>query len=491
MTDHHRVAIIGAGFGGIATFRELRRAGIDDVVVLEREPEVGGTWWVNTYPGCACDVRSHLYSLSWAPNPHWSRSYSGHEEIQRYLRDVSDRIGMTECTRLSTTVLESRWNPEQLRWELTTTGGLVTADILVTAPGPLTELHLPEVPGLAEFPGEVVHTARWPHDLDLRGRRVAVIGTGASAIQVVPGIVDDVAELILFQRTPAWITPRGDRPITEWEQRLFERAPVAQRAVRGLMYARNEALAIGFTRQPKLMDTVSRVARQHIAKQVKDPALREILTPSYRFGCKRILSSDEYYPALQRPNARVIASGLERVEGRVLTASNGETAEVDLVVCATGFDVAIPRSAETMLDGEGVSLADRWHGSPVAYLGCTVSGFPNLFVMLGPNTGLGHTSMVYMIESQARYIADAARVMDQRGWSTVDVRPEVQQAFEDEMGERMKGTVWSNGGCQSWYQLPDGRIPTLWPGFTFEFRRRTRRFDAESYRVQVQDRVSA
>ena len=489
-TDHFRVAIIGAGFGGISAFHELMSVGVSDIVVLERAQEVGGTWWVNSYPGAACDVKSVLYSLSWAPNPRWSRSYSPQGEIQQYLRDVCDRIGMAPRVRFGTTVLESRWDATAQLWRLTTDHGDVTADILIAASGALTEPVLPEVPGLAEFPGPVVHTARWPSDLDIDGRRVAVVGTGASAIQVVPGIVDDVAELTVFQRTPAWITPRNDRAFSQREIDLFTRVPASQRVVRGLTYARNEALALGFTRKPELMDLLAGVSRKHLSAQVPDPELRAALTPSYRFGCKRILSSDDFWPALQRPNARLIPSALERVEGNTLVSASGERVDVDVVVLATGFEVALPPSAEGILDDDGVSLTERWHGDPSAYLGTVVAGFPNLFLITGPNTGLGHTSMVYMIESQTRYIAAAVKTMTERGWLTVDVRPEIQQQFNSDIDAHMQRTVWTNGSCHSWYMGPNGRIPTLWPGFTFEFRRRLRRFDAESYRVTTRREVT-
>ncbi|MCX6458854.1 MAG: NAD(P)/FAD-dependent oxidoreductase [Actinobacteria bacterium] len=488
---HHRALIIGAGFGGLAVYRELLRVGVTDVRVLERADDVGGAWWVNTYPGCACDVKSNLYSLSWAPNPHWSRSYSPQAEIQRYLRHVSDEIGMTAATSFGTEVIESRWDAATSVWRVSTTRGEITADILVAATGALTVPTLPDIEGLAQFTGEVVHTAQWPADLNLQGRRVAVVGTGASAIQVVPGIVEDVAELTVFQRTPAWITPRGDRGFGARQEDLFRRAPLAQKAVRGLIYARNEALALGFTRRPELMDLFSRVAVKHLAAQVADPALRAELTPAYRFGCKRILSSDDFYPALQRPNARLISSALARVDGGTLISADGQSAEADLIVLATGFDVAEPPSAEGIFDDDGISLTARWQGAPNAYLGTVVSGFPNLFLITGPNTGLGHTSMVYIIESQARYIADAVRTMQSRGWRTIDVRPEVQEAFNAEVDELMQRTVWTNGSCQSWYQTPDGRVPTLWPGYTFQFRRRTRRFDPASYRVTTGVKVSA
>ena len=354
----------------------------------------------------------------------------------------------------------------------------------------MTEPTLPDVPGLADFPGPVVHTARWPADLDVEGRRVAVIGTGASAIQVVPGIVDQVAELTVFQRTPAWITPRNDRAFSDVEKDLFSRVPATQRVVRGLTYARNEALAVGFTRRPQLMDVLSGISRRHLASQVSDPELREALTPSYRFGCKRILSSDDFWPALQRPQARLIPSALARVEGSTLISAAGDRVEVDVIVLATGFEVALPPSAEGIFDDEGVSLSERWHGDPTAYLGTVVSGFPNLFLITGPNTGLGHTSMGYMIESQTRYVAAAVSAMTERGWLTVDVRPEVQQQYNAEIDERMTHTVWTNGSCHSWYMGPSGRIPTLWPGCTFEFRRRLRRFDADSYRVSTRRAVA-
>jgi len=474
-----RVAVVGAGFGGLGTAIRLRRDGIDDFVVFDRADEVGGTWRDNTYPGCACDVPSHLYSYSFALNPDWSREYSGWAEIQGYLRDCVDRFGLAPHLRLGHEVKSATWVGQ---WLLETSGGQWTADVLVVASGPFNDPALPDLPGLSSFAGRVFHSARWDHGYDLTGRRVAVVGTGASAIQFVPEIAGKVERLHLFQRTPPWILPHLDRPISERRRRRFRAWPATQRLARTAIYLTMEAFGTGFLRPP-VMRLAQSVARRHLARSVPDPALRAKLTPAYTMGCKRILQSNNYYPALQRDNVEVVTDSIAEVRPEGVVTADGTVREVDAIVFGTGFHVADVRIGQHIRGRDGRLLADVWRGSPQAYLGMTVTGFPNMFLLLGPNTGLGHTSVLLMMECQIGYVLDALRHMERHRIATVEPRAASQRAFVSTVDERMRRTVWLRGGCQSWYLDGTGRNSTIWPGYTWAYRWRTRRFDASAYEL--------
>jgi cation diffusion facilitator CzcD-associated flavoprotein CzcO len=478
-----RVAIIGAGLGGIGAAIRLRQAGVTDLVVLERATAVGGTWRDNTYPGCACDVPSHLYSFSFAPNPDWSHSFSRQPEIWRYVEDVTDRHGLRGHLAFGTEVTRADWDAGAARWRLRTSRGELTADVLICAAGPLSEPSLPDVPGLAGFPGEVFHSSRWNHDYSLEGKRVAVIGTGASAIQIVPKIQPEVKRLVLFQRTPAWIVPRRDRRITGFEKRLYRRLPAAQRLARLGIYISRESMVGGFTKRPAMLKAAQRMALRHLTRSVPDPVLRAKLTPDYVMGCKRILISSDFYPALRRPNVQVVASGLAKVDGNTLTAQDGTSCEVDAIILATGFHAVDAPIADRLFGADGISLAQAWAGDMRALRGTTIAGFPNLCMVIGPNTGLGHNSMIYMIESQLNYIVDYLATLDRTGAAALDTRPAAQQAWCDDIERRMGATVWTTGGCVSWYLNAAGRNPTLWPGTTIGFRRATRQVDPAEYQL--------
>jgi cation diffusion facilitator CzcD-associated flavoprotein CzcO len=480
---HVRVAIIGAGFGGLGAGIRLREAGRTDFVILERASSVGGTWRDNTYPGCACDVPSHLYSFSFAPNPAWSRSFSRQPEIRRYLEQVTDSSRVRGHIRFGAEVTEARWDPGRACWQLRTTRGDLTADVLISAAGPLSEPVIPDLPGLGSFPGEVFHSARWNHDCDLAGKRVAVVGTGASAIQIVPEIQPVVARLVLFQRTPAWVLPRRDRRISRAEQWLYRHLPPAQRLARLGIYVGRESTVGAFTRRPALLRAAQRMALRNLAAAVPDPQLRARLTPSYVMGCKRILLSSDFYPALTRPNAEVVASGLAKVDGPVVTAQDGSSREVDVIIFATGFHTVDMPIAERVFGAEGRSLAETWRDDMRALRGTTVAGFPNLCLVIGPNTGLGHNSMVYIIESQVSYILDYLDALDRAGAAALETRPAAQDRWCAEVQQRMGSTVWATGGCVSWYLNAAGRNPTLWPASTLRFRQQTRRVDLREYEL--------
>ncbi|NJC72554.1 NAD(P)/FAD-dependent oxidoreductase [Planosporangium thailandense] len=480
---HHRVAVVGAGFGGIGAAVRLKQHGYDDVVVFDRGDDVGGTWRDNTYPGCACDVPSHMYSFSFAPNPDWSRSFSGQPEIWQYLRGCVVRYGVAANLRLRHEVLRVAWDDASGRWLIDTSQGPYSADFLVAAGGPLAEPSLPDLPGLSTFTGEMFHSARWNHGHDLTGRRVAVIGTGASAIQFVPEIAPKVAHLDLFQRTPPWVLPRGDRAITELEKRVFRVFPPAQWTVRaGIYWARETVMGTGFL-HPAVMRVAQRVARAHLHRQVADAGLRAKLTPRYTLGCKRVLLSNDYYPALTRDNVEVVTDRISEVRPNGIVTADGVLHEVDTIIFGTGFHATDPPMATYTSGRDGRTLDEVWQGSMRAYQGTSVVGFPNLFMLLGPNTALGHTSVVFMIECQITYLLSMLRYMDRTRTDALEPTPYAQEAFVADVDRRMKGTVWTAGGCNSWYLDRTGRNSTLWPGYTWPYWMRTRRFDPGAYRV--------
>jgi cation diffusion facilitator CzcD-associated flavoprotein CzcO len=476
-----RIAIVGSGFAGIGTAVNLKRSGIEDFVVLERADDVGGTWRDNSYPGCQCDVPSTLYSFSFAPNPEWTRTYPLQQEIWDYLRKVTREHGITAHLRFSHEVTDCEWDDQGKRWTIETSQGRFTAQVIVLGVGALSEPSIPPIPGVERFEGTVFHSARWNHDHDLTAERVAVIGTGASSIQFVPRIQPRVSELQLYQRTPPWIMPHPDRRVTSAERALWRTIPRSQHLWRGAVYAARESMVLGLTIEPRLMSPLEKVARRHLRSQVPDPAIRRKLTPDYRLGCKRILVSNEYLPALCQPNVQLLTDGIEEVRPHSIVARDGTERQVDTIIFGTGFQVTSPPSAQYLRGRDGALLADAWQSGMSAHLGTSIAGFPNAFLITGPNTGLGHSSMVYMIESQIAYIVDALRVMDQRDAVAVEVRPEVQRAYNDELQQKLAHTVWSSGGCKSWYMDPSGRNTTLWPSFTFRYRQRTREFDPAEY----------
>ncbi|WP_131102791.1 flavin-containing monooxygenase [Streptomonospora litoralis] len=463
----------------------LKQAGLDDIVLLERADDVGGTWRDNDYPGAACDVPSHLYSFSFAPNPAWSRSFSPQPEIWDYLRRVAKDYDVVRHVRFGHDVTEARWEPEANRWRVHTSGGTVTAQFLVSGCGPLADPALPDIPGIGTFAGSMFHSAAWDHERDLTGRRVAVVGTGASAIQFIPEIQPDAGELRVFQRTPPWVIPRHDRDITRLETRLFHRVPLAQRIARTCIYWGRENYVFGFVKNPRLLKAAERLARANLRRGVKDPELRRKLTPDYTIGCKRILLSNDYYPALARPNVEVVTDPIAEIRPDAVVTRDGTRHEVDTIIFGTGFQVADPPIAQRIRDADGVLLSDRWGDDVQALRGTTVAGYPNLFILAGPNTGLGHSSQVFMIEAQIAYTMAALRYAHDHGADRLEPRAEAQQAYTREVEERMSGTVWVSGGCDSWYLNDRGRNTTLWPGFTWDYALRTRRFDPGSYHVRT------
>jgi cation diffusion facilitator CzcD-associated flavoprotein CzcO len=474
------IAIVGGGFSGLGTAIRLKQAGYEDFVVLERADDVGGTWQANTYPGCRCDIPSHLYSFSFAPNPDWPETYSTQPAIWEYLRRCAEAFGVRERVRLNCEVELATWLEDERLWELETSQGTVRARVVIAGFGFLAEPRIPDLPGLERFEGAVFHSARWDHDFDVRGKRIASIGTGASAIQYVPAIQPEVERLHVFQRTAPWVLPHTTRPTWSLERRLYRRLPVLQRIARAAVYVSREALVPGLVKWPPLMKVVERIARRHMASQVSDPALRERVTPDYEIGCKRMLPSSGWYPALAQPNVELVTEDVVEVRAHSVVDAAGVVREVDAIVFGTGFRVTDHPAAQRIRGRGGRLLADAWNGSPRAHLGSTVAGFPNLFLLLGPNTGLGHSSMVYIIESQIAHVMRALELMRERGADTIEVRPEALERFNASLDRRLERTVW-NTGCASWYIDATGRNSTLWPDWTWRFRRRATRLDPAEY----------
>ncbi|MGH2952095.1 MAG: flavin-containing monooxygenase [Solirubrobacterales bacterium] len=482
---HVRIAIVGAGFSGLGMAIRLKQAGIEDFAILERADDLGGTWRDNTYPGCACDVPSHLYSYSFERNPDWGRLFSPQAEILDYLRRCAHKYDVVRHIRFGHELLESRWDEESRVWRGRTNHGEFSSDIAISAVGGLTEPSIPDLPGLDRFAGESFHSARWNHDHDLRGRRVAVIGTGASSAQFVPEIQPQVDRLVLFQRTPPWVLPRGDRASSALERALLRRLPLAQRAARGGIFAIFESATPGFLGNHTLHGLLENAARRHLRRQVPERELRRKLRPDYRIGCKRIVLADNWYPALRRPNVDVVTDGIAEARERSIVTTEGAEHEVDTIIFGTGFRIWDQPNLRRMRGPDGRTVAEAWDGFPQAYLGTAIAGFPNLFMLVGPNTGQGNNSLINMVEGQIGYVVDALRVMERHRATRVEVRREVQEAFNAELQARHEDTVWTAGGCHSWYLTPDGHNPTIWPGWTLDYRRRTRRFRDRDYELSA------
>lgn len=470
------VAIIGAGFSGLGLGIRLRQAGIEDFVILEAADRIGGTWRDNVYPGCACDIPSPLYSFSFALSAEWSRAYPPQPEILAYLERRADEHALRSKIRLATRIARARWVEAEALWRLESSQGeVIWARVLVAATGPLRTPAIPTIPGLEDFAGPCMHTARWRPEVDLTEKRVAVIGTGASAIQVIPKIAEIAERVVVVQRTPPWVLPRPDGPIPRWLRAGLRGLPGADRLLRWGVYAAQEAFGLALYASPWLRRALEGLARRHLARQVPDPDLRASLTPSYALGCKRVLISSEYYPALSRPNVELLPSGLARVEAHRVVTASGEAREVDAIVLATGFQVTSFLAPLEVLGRGAVELSRAWSGGARAYLGLAIPRFPNFFLLLGPNTGLGHNSVIIMLEAQAGYVLKCLARMKQEGLRSLEVRAEALRAFGEEMEAHSKRTVWRAGGCTSWYLDEEGRNVTLWPASTLAYRRRTRR----------------
>lgn len=505
------VAIVGSGFAGLGMAIQLRRKGVNNFVVLEKADSVGGVWRDNRYPGCACDVPSHLYSYSFEPNPQWSRSYSPQGEIENYLQHCAQKYEVLPNIRFGSHLVRADFDEHAACWRLHVADSVelkhymirhglklgdrldidapefptltvIRARVLISGMGGLSAPALPDIRGMSEFRGKIFHSQDWPKDYSIIGKRVAVVGTGASAIQLVPQLQRYAERVDLYQRTPAWILPKHDHSVSGFKRRLFAMLPFTQRLMRSIIYWQAEALVVGFLGGKVLMKLAEMGARKHLYRQVPDPQLRHALMPNYRIGCKRVLISNEYYPSLGRPNVSLITEGIDQLSERGIVDRNGVLREVDAVVFSTGFQATsfVPPGAIVGLGGK--ELSAYWKGGAEAYKGSTVSGFPNFFMLVGPNVTLGHNSMIFMIEAQIDYVLDALDQMSKHGIDAVDIKSSVQTQYNEALQKDMKSTVWSTGGCKSWYMDDNGKNVTLWSGSSWRFRRITQRFDIENYR---------
>jgi len=483
---HFRVALIGAGFGGLAAALALKGDGVEDFVILERADDVGGVWRDNTYPGLACDVPSHSYALAAAPNPDWQHTFGRGEEIWEYTRKVADEAGIRPHVRFGEELLDASWDDDAHRWSITSTGWQITADILVDCTGGLAEPSIPELPGLETFHGTIFHSARWDHDHELGGKRVAVVGTGASAIQFVPEIQPTVGKMIVFQRTPAWVVRRSDRPVTGIERWLYRTFPALQQLQRKVQFAIRERLLYPvILRRPAWRVVMQTLGRIHLRQCVRDPQLRAKLEPNFEIGCKRILISNDWYKALDKPNVDVVAGGVREVREHAVVGADGSEHAVDTIIFGTGFEVAAPPTIHRIRGRDGRSLGEVWHGAPRHYRAVSIAGFPNLFRLGGAGCGVGHASMIYQIESQASYVLDALRTMAARGATSVEVTEAAQDAYLRQLAADLAGTVWMAGGCQSWYQDANGQATTMWPGTVAAYRRLLSRFEPADHELRT------
>jgi cation diffusion facilitator CzcD-associated flavoprotein CzcO len=476
------IVVIGSGFAGIGMGIKLKQAGRHDFVILEKASDLGGTWRDNDYPGCACDVPSFLYSFSFEQNPHWSRFFSPRAEIWAYLERCADKYGLRPHLRLGAEATGAAYDESTGRWSVEVNGDeIVDARIIVSGVGALHLPKTPSLPGLASFDGEAFHTSQWRHDVELDSRDVAVVGTGASAIQVIPAIAPHVERLTVYQRTPPWITPKPDRPISDREQAAFARLPGLQRTIRAGVYWAMEGRGAGFALTPRAMRWLERGSQRYLERKVADPELRAKLTPDYQIGCKRILLSRDYYPALQRDNVELVTTPIDMVTPTGVRDADGVERPADVIVFGTGFEVPGALLQLRVVGRDGAVLNDVWEQrGAAAHLGIAVAGFPNLFLLLGPNTGLGHTSVVFMIESQIRYVVQALDLIDDTCADGLEVRAETQARFVDRVRRKLSGSVWQSG-CSSWYLDEHGRNIAIWPHFTWQYWLDTRRVDPADY----------
>ncbi|MBC7752117.1 MAG: NAD(P)/FAD-dependent oxidoreductase [Candidatus Saccharibacteria bacterium] len=476
-----RIAIIGTGFGGLGLAIRLKQSGINDFTLFEKASDVGGVWRDNTYPGAACDVPSHLYSFSFEQDLGWERRYGNAKEIHNYLRHCADKYDIRPHIQFNTEITSADFDAGKGLWRIQNAAGdVIEAEIFVSAVGQLNRPAYPKLKGLESFKGKTFHSATWDHDYDLMGKRVAVIGTGASAIQFVPEIAQQVAHLDVFQRSAPYVIPKPDRAYQVVEKTLFQKLPILQSLDRAIQYTSNEIRLMGFTTYVNETSLAEYIFQRHIREEIKDHKLRHRLTPDYPIGCKRILISNGWYKAIMRPNVDIVTDDIVEITPDGIQTQDGQIHEADTIIFGTGF-AATQFLAPMQITGlEGRKLREIWKDGAEAYLGLTVSGFPNLYMLYGPNTNLGHNSIVYMIESQVNYIIDAIRTLTKKGLRYTDLRADVQNSFNKTIQERMKSTIWSQG-CTSWYQTADGKNTNNWPGFTLEYRKRTRKFDVGNY----------
>ena len=473
--------VIGAGFGGLAAAIKLKRAGFGRLVVLEKADRLGGTWRDNTYPGAACDVPSRLYSYSFALNPNWSRAYSGQTEIQQYMEDVADRFGVRPLIRFNAEVSRADWDEAAKLWRVTLAGGeTIEAPVLVSALGQLNRPSFAGIPGRERFKGESWHSARWDHGIDLAGKTVACIGSGASAIQYIPEVAKVAGKVLIFQRTPNYIIPRLDKPTPDWLRRVYKAVPLVDRIFRFTIWQMMDLRFRAFKRGTASAESFRKLAISYLNREIADPTLREKLTPNYPIGCKRILISDDYYQTLRRDNVSLITEAVSEITPKGVKTADGAEHPCDAIVYGTGFDTTHFLAPLEIHGLGGRTLSEAWKDGAEAYLGVTVSGFPNLFMLYGPNTNLGHNSIIVMLEAQADYIVKCLRELKRRKAKALDVKPAAQSDFNVQLQKDLESTAWA-GECSSWYKTASGKITNNWSDDTAAYRKRTARPAFEDY----------
>jgi len=478
-TSSHEVVILGAGMSGLCMGIQLKAAGLHDFVILEKQDGLGGTWWDNRYPGAHVDVPAPLYSLSFEPNPHWSRRFAAAPEIQAYMQHCASKYRLTPHLRFGTAIHEARFDEARGRWRIVTaTGEVLDARFFACSAGPLSQPRWPDIPGLDGFAGRRLHSARWDPSIDLGGRRVAVIGTGSTAAQLIPHLAREAGHLHVFQRTANWVLPRPDRRYNAVDRALARLPPYAA-LTRRFWYHVLEWGRRGFEDGSLARRGMLASAERHLLRQVGDPALREKLRPPYPLGCKRIIYSSDFYPALSQPHVELVSEPIERVTLQGIVTADGRERAVDLLVCATGFDTEHMLSSLQIHGSGGGTLREAWAGGPEAWYGSVVSGFPNLFLLLGPNTATGHTSTLLYIEPQVRWALACMQGLKQRGQRWLDLKPEVMRAHNQVLQQRLRDSVWTS--CRSWYRSRDGKVIALWPGFTREYRQALARPDFSNF----------
>lgn len=485
MNSKYDVIIIGTGFSGICAAIKLKQAGISNYIMLERAPSMGGTWWQNNYPGAAVDVPSILYSFSFEPFD-WTREYAKQDEILAYTNQVIDKHQLRDKAVTDADVTQVSYNETENLWTVDTAAkGSYQAKYVINAIGHLSQPSIPDIKGKDSFQGVSMHTARWDHDYDYAGKRVAVIGTGASSIQVAPAIASKVDQLYVLQRTPHWVMPRHDHALSEGVRKRRKNGLI-NKLERIVSYVKHESRVLAFQYYPKLFKFMAQnKAEQHLTQQVKDPGLVEKLTPNYTIGCKRILISNDFYPMFNRSNVALVAEGIEEINATGIKTQAGEQIDVDMIVYATGFHAFVSEESVPfdVIGRGGKTLKQVWDKTPHAYLGVAIPHMPNFFAMNGPNTGIGHTSAIYMIESQIKYVVDAIQATEQQGKDSIEIKPEVEQAYNAFLKEQMKQSVWLQGGCKSWYLTEDGINTSIFPTFTFRFRNKTSHFNPAEHTI--------
>lgn len=478
------IIIVGAGFGGLGMAMRLKERGVDDFVILERADDVGGAWRDNSYPGVACDVPSHLYSFSYMPKADWSRVFSPGPEIWDYLRDCAQKTGLVPHIHFGAELQKAEWDETNRRWLVETPQGKWRAQYLITATGVLADAHLPDIPGVENFTGKAFHSARWDHSVSLEGKRVGIVGSGASAIQIVPEMAKTASEVVVFQRSAPYIVPRPDRAYSEAEKRSFERLPESMDALRSEIFWMGEYMFAQRRAVPTFLAEARDMALGHMNDQIPNPELQKNLTPDYEIGCKRVLISNNYYPTFNEDHVKLETSALAQVEGETAIAASGTKYDLDVLIFATGFEAPEPPVAHRVFGRNNVNLAAQWDQGMQAYDSTAVPGFPNMFMVLGPNTGLGHHTMVYIIEAQVDYILGALDHAKKNDFETLEARPEAEEAYLADIQQRSEGTVWLDGGCKFWYRDPrSDRLTVLWPDFAYAFRDENGTFHPEGYQA--------